>query len=680
LVDPAGRSLVLVFTDCVAAAWHDGRAARLLETWARRGPVALLQALPEHAWSRSALGGATPVRLSTPRPAAANSALEARALDGWPADARLPGTPVLAASLEPTALAALARLLAGAGGAWAPGFVFDLQPPPAPEADPETGLAAQERVARFWRGASPLARRLAGLLGAAPAVSLPVLRLVRQAMLPAARQVHEAEVLLGGLLFVTPDGGADADPDEVRYEFHDGVRSLLLDAVPAADALSVLEKVSSYVEDHLGQARGFRALLADPAAAPGALGADAVPFARVAADVLWRLGGEYARLADRLPAPALPPEEQESPLPDDSERTPFCPDIVRRYLQEKDPQAKRALLNEILTEYLPQMRRIARVGQRTDKHRAEALVQDFVLNRILKQDLIGRFDPPKGDFVEWLFAAFAGFAVRERLPKTVRQAPSFHSLDSSTEEPSELPSDALASRVFIATWYWEVLNEAVERMRAECDILGRRGIWEVFERLLVFPSLKGTPPPPHDRLAGKLGLANYLYLWERSGWPGLARSVDVTHRHLGLTRSRWTNNQLRLEFRPVDRTGTPINDPAVWHPFTFGPEEIQGGDRQARPGDGRRLLLFLQRWQPGGPQLLDGPFGSFDLDRPSEPLPGDEPSATQPFPPVEEERYEAEVRLRGARRMEIRVLYRGERYGPYPLVAAVPDPESILQG
>ena len=31
-------------------------------------------------------------------------------------------------------------------------------------------------------------------------LSLPILRLVRQEMLPEARQVHEAEVLLGGML------------------------------------------------------------------------------------------------------------------------------------------------------------------------------------------------------------------------------------------------------------------------------------------------------------------------------------------------------------------------------------------------------------------------------------------------------------------------------------------------
>jgi len=160
-------------------------------------------------------------------------------------------------------------------------------------------------LTRFWRAASPTARRLAGLLAASPVISLPVIRLVRQALLPEARQVHEAEVLLGDLLrVVTPHGEAIVDPDELRYEFRDGLRTVLLDAVPAADALTVLEQVSSYIEEHFESGIDFRAVLADPAGARGCLVADESPFARVAAEVLLRLGGDYARLIAALPADA----------------------------------------------------------------------------------------------------------------------------------------------------------------------------------------------------------------------------------------------------------------------------------------------------------------------------------------------------------------------------------------
>ena len=305
LVDPAGRSLILVLTDCVAATWYDGGAARLLETWARNGPVALLLVLPEHLWPRTALGTAAAVRLAAPYAAASNARLDARPIDAWTDLPEQAGAPLPVASLVPEALSAWARLVAGAGGAESAGFVLELEPPLRPPLPPRSTLSSEARLQRFWRAASPTARRLAGLLAASPVISLPVIRLVRQALLPEARQVHEAEVLLGDLLrVVTPPGEAHLDPDELRYEFRDGLRSLLLDAVPTAEALTVLEQVSSYVEKHLESGVDFRAVLADPAAARGSLVADESPFARVAAEVLLRLGGDYARMVAALPAVA----------------------------------------------------------------------------------------------------------------------------------------------------------------------------------------------------------------------------------------------------------------------------------------------------------------------------------------------------------------------------------------
>jgi type VI secretion system protein ImpC len=301
LVDPTGRSLVLVLTDCISKAWHEGGAGRVLETWSARGPTALIQVLPEHLWSRTALGLATPVRLTPAGPAAPNARLTARPANPWDdVPAMRPGAPVAVASLEPGPLGAWAALVAGMG-TLAAGFVFDLEPP-SPPPPRRVIVTPHARLSQFWRVASPTARRLAGLLAAAPAITLPIARLVREALVPEARQVHEAEVLLGGLLKVAASpshGASDPDPDEVRYDFHDGLRPLLLDAVPTADAREVLERVSAYVAEHLGQGRDFRAVLADPTASGAAIEPDPSPFARVAAEVMLRLGGDHARLVWR---------------------------------------------------------------------------------------------------------------------------------------------------------------------------------------------------------------------------------------------------------------------------------------------------------------------------------------------------------------------------------------------
>ncbi|MCP6755916.1 hypothetical protein NL533_30305, partial [Klebsiella pneumoniae] len=60
--------------------------------------------------------------------------------------------------------------------------------------------------------------------------------------------------------------------------------------------LRVLERVSEYVGARIGMGRSFAAVLADPTGAEAVFGPDEGPFARVAAEVLSRLGGPYARL------------------------------------------------------------------------------------------------------------------------------------------------------------------------------------------------------------------------------------------------------------------------------------------------------------------------------------------------------------------------------------------------
>jgi hypothetical protein len=147
----------------------------------------------------------------------------------------------------------------------------------------------------FWRAASPEARFLARLLAAAPVISLPVLRLLRRTMLPRGDQVHEAEVLLSGLLGVA-EGLPPDDPELVRYRLLPGVRPRLLRALPAPDALQVLKVLSSYLNENIGQALDFPAMLDDPTGNPGAIDTSEDPIARLTAEVLRHIGGAYARL------------------------------------------------------------------------------------------------------------------------------------------------------------------------------------------------------------------------------------------------------------------------------------------------------------------------------------------------------------------------------------------------
>jgi tRNA threonylcarbamoyl adenosine modification protein (Sua5/YciO/YrdC/YwlC family) len=58
----------------------------------------------------------------------------------------------------------------------------------------------------------------------------------------------------------------------------------------------VLDVVSTYIEEHIGNIRNFRAVLADPSKTEGTISIGNNPIARVTGEILQSLGGDYARL------------------------------------------------------------------------------------------------------------------------------------------------------------------------------------------------------------------------------------------------------------------------------------------------------------------------------------------------------------------------------------------------
>ncbi|MHC5771986.1 MAG: SAV_2336 N-terminal domain-related protein, partial [Nostoc sp.] len=50
LIDPSGRRLVLVVSDCVSSLWRNGAVTPVLELWAKQGSMAIVQMLPKWLW------------------------------------------------------------------------------------------------------------------------------------------------------------------------------------------------------------------------------------------------------------------------------------------------------------------------------------------------------------------------------------------------------------------------------------------------------------------------------------------------------------------------------------------------------------------------------------------------------------------------------------------------------
>ncbi|MEV5594608.1 SAV_2336 N-terminal domain-related protein [Streptomyces sp. NPDC052496] len=316
VADPSGRSLILVVSDGVGSCWRDGTLHTTLDRWARRGPTGVVHALPAHMWGGSGLR-AEPWRVTTRRRGAAN--------DTWDVtDALLPagfaddfrGVPVPVLEPRRAAVAAWARLVASPG---ASAELPLLAPPAAPGVRPVAGTRtpdAADAVLRFRDAASAPAYRLAAHLAAVSPITVPVMRLVLEAVPWPAETSHLAEVFLGGLM--RRSGPADGtQPQHLSFEFTAGAQEILLDTASPIELLRTTRAVTERLARLVGRSPDFPAWLAHPSGT-GELLPGTRPFAWLEDRLLTHLGAR-----PMAPVRTLPPETyEETRLPDTSGAAP----------------------------------------------------------------------------------------------------------------------------------------------------------------------------------------------------------------------------------------------------------------------------------------------------------------------------------------------------------------------
>ncbi|GAA2270617.1 hypothetical protein GCM10010234_01170 [Streptomyces hawaiiensis] len=295
------HGLVLLVSDTVSDGWLRPELRETVAQWGAHGAVALLNVLPERLWSRGAVQP-DPCLIRTAVPAAPNVswalALPPRLGGARHAPASAGPRAVLpVVDTSPHALSVLASLLSGSGR-WhrLPCLPLDADwsggtgPPrlgphgPGPTDAGGDDRAALRAVRWFEESASPVARELAGHLSAVP-LTLPVMNLVRRALLPGSDQGHLAEVALGGLLEPWAEYHR-ADPAYLEFRFLPGVRDTLIGGRLRQEISSVRELVRREVTAYLGglgTAGDFPALRGTHGSGTRPIDADALPFASTTA-------------------------------------------------------------------------------------------------------------------------------------------------------------------------------------------------------------------------------------------------------------------------------------------------------------------------------------------------------------------------------------------------------------
>lgn len=139
--------------------------------------------------------------------------------------------------------------------------------------------------------------------------------------------------------------------------------------------------------------------------------------------------------------------------------------------------------------------------------RAEDLVQAFLHEKILNQNVVSQAAPGKGRFRSFLLKVFSNYARdqlrRQHAQKNRPASPDAERLD---DHPDLVGNDPHADDSFDVLWARQVLARTVERLREECQTKDRPVLWNLLEARVLGPIFDQTPPMPYEELVARFGL------------------------------------------------------------------------------------------------------------------------------------------------------------------------------
>ena len=175
---------------------------------------------------------------------------------------------------------------------------------------------------------------------------------------------------------------------------------------------------------------------------------------------------------------------------------------------DADPAVRHAALTSLLGTYVPALAAYVGWHRRLPPDRLDDLIQGFVCDKVVADELFSYADPARGQFRMFVLKSLERYIRRvDRYERAAKRSPVGGVASLEHEDVADPASpEAPAEASFDLAWAREVIRQAMRRMRDDCREAGRDVLWALLEARVVKPSFEDAPAVGYEQLVPRLGL------------------------------------------------------------------------------------------------------------------------------------------------------------------------------
>ncbi len=174
--------------------------------------------------------------------------------------------------------------------------------------------------------------------------------------------------------------------------------------------------------------------------------------------------------------------------------------------RQSDTHGRHEALSHLLQRYSPALRSHLLFEKRLSTDRAEDVLQGFIADKIIENNLLEHAIQGKGKFRSFLLATLNNYFIsRHRAETAAKRTPEggLANLDGTIEQ---VDGGRDPAEQFNIAWARELVAEALRRMETECTQSQRADHWTIFHARILRPCFEGQPPVEYEQLVLQLGL------------------------------------------------------------------------------------------------------------------------------------------------------------------------------